>query len=326
MHIPWYIATPLSAAVFCIVLWIGARTKDFTSQPNDQDTTESVANWRIKHPPLPPRQRALPITQAPVIDAKPAPAPKATPAIEPGDLNSNPSLDSYIEHRALGAASYIDLAIQLESEQKINHALLAWERVIDSCDADENESISARKAIALLRAALPVWNSDSDANFDLVIHINTPEQWSEQISAAIQPVSEAIQESSSYIAAPQLLLKTTPSREGFPAPPIRIWLSSTGTPQKETPQLTFRIKDTSLEKSIPVEEQLLLAIYRSISGHFQQIDDITAPADISKADSAKTALSTYMTRLHWKKLCDSLFVDQPKPAAAIIIEEGSEQE
>lgn len=326
MRIPWYIATPLAVAVFCSVLWIGARTKDFNLPPSDQDVTESVASWKIKHPPLPPRQRVLPAPPEMEVETTPAPAPKATPTIEPGNLSSKPPLDWLIEHRALGAASYIDLAVQLNSDGKLSHSLLAWERVIDSSDTNEAQAATAHKAITLLRESLPIWNSDSSDNFDLIIHINTPEQWKAQISSALGALSESIQHSSSFIVAPQILLKTIPSREGFPSPPVRIWLSSTGTPQKETPQLTFRIKDTSLEKSIPLEEQLHLAIYRSISGQFQQIKDIEPPADITQADSAKVALSSYMTRLHWQKLCDSLFIEEPKPAAAIIIEEGSDQE
>ncbi len=322
MRTPWYLVVLLSTAVFGCVLWIGARTKDFTIAPDDLAVTQSVAEWKKKHPSLPPRERALPSPQ-PAEQVKTEPEKPLTPQIPTGNLETIPSLEHFLNLRDFGTESLIQLAIQLEASGNLSHALLAWERVIDNSDANAKQSQQARKAIAALRTAQPIWNIDSEDNFDLVLHIHTPAKHKAETSGLLGQLSDDIREASSYLVAPQVLIKTTPQRDGYPTPPIRVWLSSTGKEAKETPQLTLHLN----EGEAPLDEQLYMAIYRSISGQLQQSSKLMPPATLSASETPRESLTTNLTRLHWKELRQSLHVEQEQaPPAVIIIEESSDRE
>ncbi|PQJ29132.1 hypothetical protein [Rubritalea profundi] len=320
MRIPWYLVVLIATAVFGCALWLGVRHKDFIIAPDDQAIAQSVSEWKRKHPSLPQRKRALP-SPKPATKTKAPPEKLSAPQIPLGQLETFPSLEHFREHRDYGTHSYIQLAIRLESSGKLDHALLAWERVIDSSDTNAAQSLQASKAITKLQVAQPIWNTDPENNFDLILHINTPTEHKTQISALLGQLSDDIRDASSYQVAPQILLKTTPQRDGYPSPPIRVWLSSTGKQAKETPQLTLHFN----EGEAPLGEQLYMAIYRSISGQLQQSSELMPPATLSATETPRESLTTNLTRLHWKELCKSLHVEQEKvPRAVIIIEERSE--
>lgn len=322
MRIPLYICIPLALGLFGGLIWYGAHDAEFTTEPSDLEISQALSEWKAKHPPLPAREFTPVI--APQKLATPEEEPqKEAPAIPHGDLSVSPSLDLYTDISSQSAESFEQLAIELETKGNLQHSLLAWERSIDHCDNEH--ATKAHKAIAQLRSALPIWNPDSEVAFPLAIHIHAPEAQAESIEALRDTLSHTLLESSSYIVTPQIELTSVAPRSGFPEPPIRIWLSSTDPEPKLTPQLTFRFKPE--EDSFSLEEQLYLAIYRSISGHFLQIENITPPASIATHDSAKFALGTYLTRRHWQLLSDSLFTEKaPPPPAVIIIEEESDQE
>ncbi|MFC4991226.1 hypothetical protein [Rubritalea tangerina] len=321
MRIHWSISSILAICVFGSVLWFGAKNHDFTTPPTESEITHSLDNWKKKHPSLPPRKHPIPPPKEISPKTPSTPTPKKPPRIPLGDLDTRPSLDHFHQHRDFSAQSFTQLAIELESRGKIEHALLAWERVIDTTDATASESKKARQAIASLHSALPIWNADSTTNFDTVFHIHTPEPLKAEASALISQLTEEIKNSSSFLIAPQVLIKTSPQRDGFPPPPLRIWLSATGDSPKETPQLTIRLT----EGDAPLSEQLYMAIYRSIAGQLQQDGTLMPPASISTEDSPQTALTTYLTRLHWKRLVETLTTEtSPSPPAVIIIEENTD--
>ena len=320
MRIPWYIVVLTATAVFGCVLWIGARNKDFTIKPDDKAVEQSVNHWKLKHPPLPPRARALPSPQ-PVEQTKAIPEQTITPKIPLGQLETQPNLQHFRQHHDFATESFIQLAIELESMGKLSHALLAWERIIDSTDTNAGQALQARKAISALRLTQPIWNADSEDNFSLILHINTPVEHKAQASALLGQLSDDIREASSHQVAPQVLIKTTAQRDGYPSPPIRVWLSSTDKQAKETPQLTLHLK----EDEAPLDEQLYMAIYRSISGQLQQSSELMPPATLSATETPRESLTTNLTRLHWQELCQSLHVEQEQaPPAVIIIEESSQ--
>lgn len=320
MRIHWSICLFLAATIFVSLLWFGAKNQDFTIKPSEQAITNAVNDWKKKHPSLPPRQRALPTPQLVKIKKTTVkPTPPIIPEIPAGNLDTIPQLEHFREHRNFATASFIQLAIELERKGKLSHALLAWERAIDSTDATPKQAQQARKAIIALRKTQPIWNIDSEDNFDTIIHIHIPIEHKAATSALLGQLSEDLKEASSYQIAPQVLIKTTPQRDGFPTPPIRIWLSSTAKDAKETPQLTLRLS----EEEAPLEDQLYMAIYRSISGQLKQNTKFMPPAAISTTDSPRDSLTTHLTRLHWKALKEAL---ENRPPAVIIIEESSNQE
>lgn len=329
MRIPWYIVTLLSLLVFGGGLWLGVYKQDFTVPPSEEEIEASVSDWKQKHPPMPPRQRALPVLQPEEQATEEEPEP-IIPTIALGDLTTSPALDHYHDHKEQLAESFIKLAIDLESKGHETHALLAWERVIDSSDPDANQMETAHLAIKQLREKSPIWAVDEKSSTPLTLHISTPEIWKAEISALLAEVTNTIREASSYLASPAVLIKTIPQREGFPTPPIRIWLSGSGNPAKETPQLTFLGTSSPSaantgNKDSSTKHKLYHALYRTIQNHLAQFNTTQAPIDIATADSPRDALTTYLTRLHWSTLIDSLEPEEAEAApAAIIIEETND--
>lgn len=322
MRSPWYFVIPLSLAVFCTALWLGARKKDFTTTPSHLEISQSLLLWKTKHPSLPPREHALPSREIELETLKSQPI----PSIPHGDLSTRPALDHFSQHRAFNAASFIQLAQQLQNKGADAHALLAWERAIDTADATPAQTTLAHKAILPLRMSLPAWNVDSAQNFDLVINIHTPESWKAPVSGLLDELSNDIAEASSLIIAPQVLIKTIPQRKGFPPPPVRLWLSSTGTEAKQTPLFTFHPKADVIATTESIKEQLYIAIFHTISAQMDSVAGIMPPATILPQDSSSTALTTHLTRLHWQKLTDSLALEVKQPGAAIIVEEDPLEE
>lgn len=322
MRIPWYFVAPLTLAVFCTVLWLGARNKDFITEPSPEELTESLSYWKRKHPSLPPREH--PLTVAEEIDTMSTNIP--TPIIPAGDISTSPEVDHFTQYSQWSSASFIQLAQQLENDGHLTHALLAWERAIDTADATAAQTETTHKAILKLRQTLPPWNADSSQNFDLVLNIHTPLSWKASVSGLLGELSNDIADASSLIIAPQVLIKTIKQRDGFPAPPVRIWLSSTGSEPKQTPFYSFHPKTTDSSNTELIKEQLYMAIFRTISAQMDSENGIMPPTAILPQDSSSTALTTHLTRLHWKKLTEALALEVSRPGAAIIVEEDPLEE
>lgn len=158
---------PLSiafSAIVCVVVaiwWRFTRDYDFSREPGATaiETARSRATAELARPadlfvigqsPDPPEP------QDPVI---PAPAPRTPPKPPQIDV-SNPEspapFDAWTERRDLPAGSFIELASRLEASAYLAWARVTWERVIDLADASREEREIAVRAIARIRATIPL--------------------------------------------------------------------------------------------------------------------------------------------------------------------------
>lgn len=292
-----------------LVLWFGAKDKNFTTPPTQEEITQTVREWRRKHPPLPPRK--VPVESIPTAaDAEPEEQAPAIAAIPEGDLDISPALDHFIEHAQFGSAAFIQLAKKLEEDKLPGYALLAWERVLDSTRPTTEEHIEASLSNLRLRLDAPAWNVDEGNNIDIVLHLSVPEGVKKEISGMVAQITADIRTSSSYQIAPQVLITTAEQRPGFPAPPMAIWLSGTGENAPETPKLTASVtpaigQTTEITPAI-LESKVYSALYRAIASRLQQQNQLTPPADLTETTPARQALTSNITRLHWHNLAHSL--------------------
>ena len=97
-------------------------------------------------------------------------------ALEFGDLESSPGLAEYSEHAQKGAAFLSRLAATLETHGESQRALLAWERVIDSCESTRAEFEEAGDALDRLRPILPNWNIDPEGDLNILLQFGTTRQ------------------------------------------------------------------------------------------------------------------------------------------------------
>ncbi|WP_346189941.1 hypothetical protein [Rubritalea halochordaticola] len=290
-----------------------------------------MKDWRRKHPPLPPRKRPMEPIPDPVKEAE-TPEEK-TPVIATvprGDLEISPALDHFIEHAKLGAASYIQLAKQLEDDKLSDFALLAWERVLDSTQPNSEELSVAALANLRLRLEAPIWNADPENNIDIVLHLSVPEAVKKEVSGLVEQMTTEMRNASSYQIAPQILLTTAEQRPGFPPPPMAIWLSGTGKDAPETPKLTTPlIPALGTEQSLAppeLEAKVYSALYRSITSRLKQQTQLTPPADLTAGTSPRQALTSHITRLHWHKLAHTLNGDFKPKARKKDKEEDQEEQ
>lgn len=313
MRIPWYISIPLCLTVVIITLWLSSRGYDFTQEPTPAELAEIAESWRAKYPSLSPdgalaaENVTFPDTNTGNSDQPVAPPLHKLPI---GDLNISPALDHYIHHRQAGSAAMIYLAQRLEEKKEPRFALLAWERVLDSTQPSPQQVQLAAEAITKLRVDLPLWNADTEANRPIILHLALPEQWKLPISSRLEGLSDTIREASGNIITVQIMIKTVPQREGFPPPPVSLWLSGIGDAAKESPKITFHIK-TNAEKptDVPVDQianQLFTALYRALSSELKRQDLLTTPADLLPSQNAYTALHSQFTRLHWYQLSSKI--------------------
>lgn len=322
MRIPWYIVTPLALLIFIAVLWLGSRQYNFTEAPNEAELEETRQTWQAKHPTLP--SRTTPIQEKlqtpPRTEEKVPVSSPPTPSIAAGDLGISPALDHYIAQAELGAEALQRLAQKLEQSGHSQHALLAWERIIDSSEAQHSTLLAAYDAGQRLRQQLPVWNADSTLNQALIIHIHVPEKWKKDVSSLLDTLSQDLALASSQQIAPQLLIKTAPQKVGFPPPPVNIWLSGAGQNSRESPKLTFHLKaDTlGLTDNAPnpvdkIKAQLYRAVYQSISAELENHKLVRPPAALDTQQAGSDALIRQLTRLQWQQLATAL--NQPTPTS-----------
>ncbi|MCW1887776.1 hypothetical protein OKA04_23765 [Luteolibacter flavescens] len=327
-RVPILLVIPLATAAVAVPWWAWTKDMDFMTQPSEdrlrQIRSETSAALTKPHRDTSPdaggdvdREVQSPIKPPPVID--------------PGDPLAPAALDAFREFSDKGAAALIELAVNLEEQSGNARALLAWERVIDSCKPDDAQRAAATAGIQRLRPSVAPWSVDPLSK-PLVLEAVLGK------STTSHPALEGLLDEAARITAnssaglvkfvprvdkpdpPQPAKKAKPKpkpktkgkakADPEPAPP---------PPPPEPPPLSLQIladgeKAAStgiIELALPedpaeLRREILRGVYRLVASQLAATTDFTPPDSLSETDEPIPALSTRITRLEWSEFGKSL--------------------
>lgn len=251
------------------------------------------------------------ISVPPAMAEPPAePEPPAKPPLDLGDLTTAPTLHSYAEAASQGAEHLIELAQTLEEKSEFPRALLAWERVLDLAQPDENQAATAVAAIKRLRPVLPVWNTDATESLTIVVHAGT----GKSLAKSLAPVLEEVAIELEAASAGTLKVKTmvTSGKSGALAKrpaPVAMWLAG---PDKKKSSATEVLSFTASSSEL-LRPEVLKTVFTLVRGYIGRQTAYTPPAALGEDEDPADALTFRITRLCWREFGTAMNLPQVKP-------------
>lgn len=316
VKIPLYVSLPLALLTIGVIWWQGTKGKDFTTPPDAaalaivkqeiREELKATDSSEIEPDATAQAIRVKPKTLLlPNAEAEPQAA--AEPTLKPedfGDLSVSPGLDCYVLMAERGAAIMIDLATQLEIKGETQRALLAWERVLDSTEADAAQQDTARKAVLRLRAQVPLWNVDPIATRHLCLTVSCDRERAKVIEPLLQEMVASVSDISSGLVECKLELqagaKPDPAK---PRQPIALWFRGTSADAPVSKTLIL----PTLPDGLPEQKNLLLLqIYKLIRDGVSQQTNFRPLIEPTGGADAESLLRGAITRRVWSQWAESM--------------------
>jgi len=308
VRIPLSLSILLLITAPLVVWWLGVRDMDFLTPPTEaqlsmvrQRTAAALPPAQI-HDPIPAPQAA------PARPAMPNPSPekKPEPAVEIGDLNPNPGLNTYAELAPKGARHLIELASLLETAGELPRTLLAWERVLDATTADPAQASAASAAIQRLRPTLPAPKRNLTKPIPIVIHASTGGKLEASLKTHLEQAAHSLELATCGVL--KVTSKVAINRKSTSKSTnstVAIWISGSAEKAPTTETLSF----TVTKSEIPLAE--LLRKLFLLTGNRLQTLGFPTLMPISADEAPLHAIECHITRRHWDKFGRSL---NPPPA------------
>ncbi|WP_265594022.1 hypothetical protein [Haloferula sp. BvORR071] len=300
-RVPIPVVIVLSLAAIGIPWVQGTKDMDFMTPPNEatlahiRSKTELLHREKSRLFSIRPEPKDTALIEGPI---------RAAPAIDPGDPKSPALLNEYAAHAAEGAGAFITLAVHLEEQGANARALLAWERVLDSCpEASEDQRKTALAGVQRLRPMVAQWNIEPSAAKQVVLEATLPANI--QADALEEVVTKCANELSRYSSGllhfePRV---ERPERKGTPAAVLSLQLIDESVGAASTGLLDFPIPSDPDQ----LKREILAACYRLVASQLVAVyDQYTALAPLAETDNPTQALETRITRLCWDEFGKSL--------------------
>ena len=305
VKIPWYVYLPLVLLTMGVIWWQGTRQKEFLAAPDEttlirirQETSDELKATVSIAPEQPVRAIKVKPKKLVLPDAEPAPQAVLKPE-DFGDLTVSPALDCYRSLAARGASVMTDLATQLELRGETQRALLAWERVIDSTDADTAQQEIARKAIQRLRNETPIWNVDPTSSTTAALHVSCDRERGKALESILPQIIAIMNRAGSGLIDIELKLQTSPkAASGTPPKPVALWISGTTNYASLSKTISIPLTNASADEQT---RQLLAAVYKLLRESLNGRQDLRPLADPQGHDPA-VLLESAVTRRAWEAL------------------------
>jgi hypothetical protein len=220
-----------------------------------------------------------------------------------GDLAASPALDTYASLAGRGPEFLARFAEALETEGHPQHALLAWERVLDHSSPPPDLRAVAHAAVARLRPALPAWNVDPLGSTKVFLRIEAHRSLRDALAPEVAEAALALAEASSGMLEVTPELVVGQSRPASVAVfPVAVSLHAPAPRGQMTGVLTFVAKDAS---PAGLRAGLLYTIYRLVGTGLEQQGDLRPLPEPGPEDDPATLLRFGPTRLAWDSFARS---------------------
>ena len=315
MRVPTPIVIIICLLVATITWLIGTHRLDFTKAPTPEELVEISENWEEGRPHATHKQNgARPAPHHPLeSDTGKPDHTEATPSppLPVPDFALQPSLGEFGTLSNQDAALLARLANHLESSSHTQHALLAWERIIDTSNPTMQQRLDTAKAIKRLKTVLPPWNSDPANEISIILHAGANLQETDDLEKALENSAELISQASGNIL--HVRKKTSFGKIRNPkttVTPVAIWFSRPGEsdqePMVETIPISFMVN--SMEPEL-FAEQTAAGVYSLLRSHLNEKTGFTPLPEISQLPEDTTPnelLTQHITRLMWREFANSI--------------------
>lgn len=320
-RVPIPIVLLLGVAAVAIPWWQGTKDVDFMTAPGEKHLALIRFNTSSA---FPKREQPAPEDVRKETKAFQSPI-KAAPVIHPGNPQAPAMIDAYREHAAEGAAAFVELAAHLEEQSGTPRALLAWERVLDSCQADEAQLTAAHSGVQRLRPLVAPWNIDPVAAIALTLEASVAkEAAADGLEEELARCAEILSRKSSGLVqfSPRLERPVTEAKkqkkgkkneapageESTARPLLSLQILADGESAASTGLTEFPLPAGPGE----LQSALLSAAYKLVGSQIAAATDLTPPRSLAAGDDPSAALGTRVTRLSWLEFGKSLKpADQP---------------
>lgn len=298
-RVPIPIVILLSAVTIGVPWYIGTRHMDFMTPPGEevlaQVRTETAMSVTKKSRlfSIEEERNVKSVVESPI---------RAAPVIDPGEPDAPAPLSGYGEHAREGAAAFITLAVHLEEQRGNIRALLAWERVLDVCQADQSQRDAALAGIKRLRPVVPIWNVDPQAAIPVVLEASVPTNvQADALEEVLTKCANELGRHSSGLIRFEPRVER-PERKGTPVPVISLQMTADGSGAASTGQLDFPLPT---EPEL-LRKELLSGAYKLVASQLAATTDFNPPDPLSADENPTPALETKITRLCWSEFGKSL--------------------
>lgn len=312
MRIPVPIAIASCFLAIGVSWYFSTRNADFTTPPTEADKQKVAQQWKKDIPPVPDHQPARapatkPNTSAPRLIKPKVAKPQIQPTLLPtGNLELSPQLTEYGTLGDEGADALIRLAMNLEQKGAEQHALLAWERVLDITEATPEQAKQASTAIQRLLPNLPPWNPDPTAAITITLNAGATLKNKTPLTTALQSIAQTMEAASGHILKVKIATAMGTGKPlDAPRVPIALWISrpGSGSTPRETPPLSILANPDQQEK---LTVQCQTAVYTLLRSHLAQHTAFTPLPEAQPTDQPEDLLRFRITRLMWREFANSL--------------------
>lgn len=312
MRVPIPIVVTLSISVALTVWFVATRKMNFAQEPTPAEYVQILEQWEQIKPHIRPVNSAESrsaeaqsdkISQLVTHHLKKTAEhfPKVEPKIPP----------TLAEHGVLqkkGSAYMCRYAAHLESAGHTQHALLAWERVIDTTNPDENQRHRAITSIKRLKYSLPPLSTIPEVNRPMTLHVGASINDANALQAALEIVAKSIEKASGRLIRTTTHLSLAKNHHHQAKPlPMALWLSrptSSGESDRlETTPVSFTA-DPNDEQALTRE--LYTSIYEIIRKNLALETGFSKLPERPVNIHADELVQFHITRLMWREFFNTM--------------------
>lgn len=312
MYIPIPAVITLSISVALTMWFIGTRHMDFAKAPTPEEYVEIAKEWDKSKPHI------FSVAAASSGSAKPGNKDLQDVVIdrlkkqrdEFPQINSEqaPSLSEYGALGDKGAAFLISFARHLESTEHPQHALLAWERVVDMANPNEEDRQLAIEAIRRLKTNQPPWYTDHNDAMPLTLHVGASVKDKKHLEKALQEAADNINTASGGIihVTTKLSLGKYSGDETKPVP-VALWLSQKSKTQEteslDTDPVSFMANS---DRQNELRDEIQIGTYELIRSHMAKATNFTPLPEKPDRTKPDDLIHYHITRLMWLEFAKSM--------------------
>ena len=280
---------------------MGAKEYDFVTPPNlglRASNTLAEQNSSVDTPPSEFTQVELGEREKIIEESEVAPLPEPEEIQE--IVESHPS--DYLDLIDKSTAAYVALAEKLIQEEKAEHSLVAWERVLDSSEPSPEV---VKQAFEILKLHKPVLKSESAGiAISLTLHASVPADLYEKAEKMLRRAAQIIEIGAGYSISVSPEISVVVVGKGKPRPAFSIWLSG----KHETPRGSFR---TTSESELGLDEKVNVVIFNIVSSYLEEHSSLSPLINLHNEINAEETLAYLITRHSWRHLGLLLYQNRP---------------
>lgn len=305
MRIPFFIYIPLAILTLLLTWWLCTRNVDFLTPPSEAELAiirqEALASLPVSDTDLNPSGNPSSTSHKGSTGSNPT---EILEPIEVGDLSQPKKLDTYSEWAPDGAVKLLRLGAELERQGAFQRALLAYERILDLTQANQEQIQSALESIRRVRPTLTLWNNDPQLQQPVVIHIGTGEKFADLLPAIMKDINKELRLASSGQIQFSHKLNIGKSIQTTKAPtPVAIWMTGADEKTVSTDVLSFTTNNPDT-----LRNDILKTVFNLIRGQLAKSTSYNPAPEIT--DDPQVALYSNITRLLWSEFGKNM---NPKP-------------